>query len=88
MNNGVKDNKNMYLLTFFSLLTRRDVFEEVKLRFLVVDHTHEDIDRCFGYLSKILKKQNNYILVDLMKALMVSHERPFISQLDSRVSIF
>jgi hypothetical protein len=32
------------------------VFEEVKLRFLVVDHTHEDIDGCFGYLFKKLKE--------------------------------
>jgi len=30
----------------------RDVFEEVKLGFLVVGHTHEDLDECFGYLSK------------------------------------
>jgi hypothetical protein len=59
MNNCVKDNKNRYLLAFLSLLTTREVFEEVKLGFLVVDHTLEDIDRCFGYLSKNLKKQNN-----------------------------
>jgi len=52
MNNCVKDNKNRYLLTFLSLLTTREVFEEVKLGFFVVYHTHEDIDRCFGYLSK------------------------------------
>jgi hypothetical protein len=30
----------------------RDVFEEVKLGFFVVGHTCEDIDGCFGYLSK------------------------------------
>jgi hypothetical protein len=74
MNNCVKDNKNRYLLTFLSLLTTREVFEEVKLGFFVVYHTHEDIDRCFGYLSKNKKKQNNYILVDFMKVFMVSHE--------------
>jgi hypothetical protein len=54
------------------------VFEEVKLGFLVVGHTHEDIDGCFGYLSKKLREQNNYILVDLMKTFMVSEEKPFI----------
>ncbi len=88
MNNCVKDNKNRYLLTFLSSMTTREVFEEVKLGYLVVDHTHEDIDKCFGYLSKILRKQNNYILVDFMKTFMVSHEWPFISQLDSKDSIF
>jgi hypothetical protein len=44
----------------------RDVFEEVKLGFIVVGHTHEDIDGCFGYLSKKLRKENHYILVNLM----------------------
>jgi hypothetical protein len=46
----------------------------MKLRFLIVGHTHEDIDGCFGYLSKNLKEQNNYVLVDLMKVFMVSQE--------------
>ncbi len=32
------------------------VFEEVKLGFLVVVHTHEDIDGCFEYLSKKLRE--------------------------------
>jgi len=56
MDNCVKDNKNKYLLAFFSLLMAREVFEEVNLRFLVVGHTHEDIDGCFGYLSEKLKE--------------------------------
>ncbi len=51
----MKANKNRYLLAFFSLLIARDVFEEVQLGFLVVGHTHEDIDGCFGYLSKKLR---------------------------------
>jgi hypothetical protein len=49
----------------------RDVFNEVKLGFFVVGHTHEDIDGCFSYLSKKLKEENNYILANLMKAFMI-----------------
>jgi len=67
----MKDNKNQHLLAFLSLLNCEDVFEEVKLGFLFIGHTHEDIDECFGYLSKKLREKNNYVLVDLM--------RPFIS---------
>ncbi len=79
MDNYVKDNKNQHLLAFLSLLTTRDVFDEMKfMGFLVIGHTHEDIDGCFGYLSKKLRKQNNYILADLMRAFMVSQEQPFI----------
>jgi hypothetical protein len=55
MNNCVKDNNNHHLLMFLSLLTTRENFEEVQLGFLVVGHTHEDIDRGFGFLSKKLK---------------------------------
>ncbi len=68
----MKNNKNQHLLMFLSLLKMRDVFEEVKLGFLVVGHTQEDIDGCFGYLSKNLREENNYILVDLMKAFIIS----------------
>jgi hypothetical protein len=66
------------LLTFLSLLTKRDVFEKVKLGFLVIGHTHEDIDGCFGYLSKKLREENNYILMGLMRAFMISQKRLFI----------
>jgi len=68
----VKDNKNRYLLAFLSFLTARDVFKEVQLGFLVVGHTHEDIDGCFGYLSKKLREQSNYCLADFMKMFVVS----------------
>jgi hypothetical protein len=49
----------------------RDVFKEVKLGFLVVGHTHEHIDGCFGYLSKKLKEENTYILTNLMNLFMM-----------------
>jgi hypothetical protein len=74
MDNCLKDNKNWHLLAFLSLLTVKDVFEEMKLGFLIVGHTHEDIDGCFSYLSKKLREQNNYVLANLMKAFMVSEE--------------
>jgi hypothetical protein len=51
------------------------------LGFLVIGHTHEDIDGCFGYLSKKLREENNYNLANLMRAFMISQERPFIPQL-------
>ncbi len=74
MDNCMKDNKNRYLLAFLSFLTTRDVFEELQLGFLVVGHMHKDIDGCFGYLSKKLREQSNYCLVDLMKTFMVFQE--------------
>jgi len=57
------------------------MFKEVKLGFFIVGHTHEDIDGYFGYLSKKLREENNYILANLLRAFMISQERPFILQL-------
>jgi hypothetical protein len=81
MDNSVKNKMNHHLLAFLSLLIARKVFEKVQLGFLIVGHTHEDIDGSFGYSLKILRKQNNYVMVDLMKAFMFSQDRPFIMQL-------
>ncbi len=66
----------------------RDVSEEVKLGFFVIGHTHEDIDGYFGYLSKKLSEENNYILVDLMRAFVLSHEKPHILQLIQDIQDF
>jgi hypothetical protein len=52
----VKDNNNCHMLVFFALLTTYKVFKEVQLGFLIIGHTHEDIDGSFGFLSKKLKK--------------------------------
>ncbi len=88
MDNYVKDNKNRHLLAFLSLLIACEVFEEVQSRFLIVGHTHEDIDGSFGYLSKNLRKQNNYVMVDLLKAFMFSRDPPFILQLIQEILDF
>jgi hypothetical protein len=48
----VKNNNNQHLLALLSLLTIHEVFEEIQPSFLVVGHTHEDIDGSFRYLSK------------------------------------
>jgi hypothetical protein len=69
-------------------LTTKDVFEEVKLGFFIVGHTHEDINGCFGYLSKKLREENNYILTDLMKAFMISQEKPLNPQLIQEIPDF
>jgi hypothetical protein len=78
MDDCVKDNNNHQLLTFLSLLTICEVFEEVQLRFLIIGHTHENIDGMFGYLLKILKKQSNYVTANLIKTFMLSEDHPFI----------
>ena len=72
LDNSAKDNKNQYIMAFCSLLTTRRIFKEVTIGFLIVGHTHDDIDAHFSYLSKLLKMKNTYVLSDLMKAFMDS----------------
>ena len=61
-------------MAFCLLLIPQRIFKKVTLWFLIVGHTHEDIDAYFSYLSKLLKMKNTYILADLMKAFMDSQK--------------
>ena len=50
------ENKNKVMFGFLSDLMSRHVFEEVHVGFLMVGHTHEDIDQFFSVISSWLKK--------------------------------
>jgi hypothetical protein len=65
-------------MAFLSLLTAQGVFKEIQVDFLLVGHTHEDIDAYFSHLSKSLKSKNTFVLADLMKAFMQSQELAFM----------
>ena len=89
LDNSAKDNKNRYVMAFCLLLTAQRIFKEVTVGFLVVGHTHEDIDAHFSYLSKLLKMKNTYVLADLMKAFMDSQKTTaFIPELVQEVADF
>jgi hypothetical protein len=40
----------------------REMFKNFKLGFLVIGHTHEDIDGCFGYFPKKLSQKSQTII--------------------------
>ena len=89
LDNSAKDNKNRYVMAFCSLLTAKRVFKEVTVGFLIVGHTHEDIDVHFSYLSKLLKMKNTCVHTDLMKAFMDSQKTTaFIPELVQEVADF
>ncbi|KAL3682384.1 hypothetical protein R1sor_000406 [Riccia sorocarpa] len=50
LDNSGKDNKNWVVMSFLSELVMRGVFKTVVMSFLIVGHTHEDVD---AYFSKI-----------------------------------
>ena len=61
-------------MAFCSLLTTKSVFKEVIVGFLIVGHTHKDINALFSYFLKLLKMKNTYILPNLMKAFIDSQK--------------
>ena len=48
LDNATRDNKNRFVFAFCLLLTYHGVFQEVYINFLIVGHTHDDIDAFFG----------------------------------------
>src|SRR5450759_4357477 len=66
LDNALGDNKNRYMFAYLSLLTARQVFEEIIVGFLIVGHTHEDVDAMFGHFSEALKHSPVYTLSTLM----------------------
>jgi hypothetical protein len=89
LDNSAKDNKNIFVMAFCSLLTAKGIFKEATVGFLFVEHIHEDIDGYFSYLSKLLKLKNTYVITDLMKAFMDSQKSAvFMPELVQEVADF
>ena len=58
IDNATGDNKNKHVFCFWSLLVAKKIFREVYVNFMIVGHTHDDIDALFGRWSMKLKKEN------------------------------
>ena len=56
--NRSQENKNKYMFAFCAPLVALGHFREVQLSFLIVGHTHDDIDQRFSVISNILKRQD------------------------------
>ena len=63
-----RENKNQYMFAFCASLVGLGYFAEVYLSFLLVGHTHKDIDQRFSVISSTLKRLD----IDLMQELSVS----------------
>ena len=78
MDNAIGDNKNRYVFCFWSLLVANRIFREVYVNFMIVGHTHDNIDALFGRWSMILKKENFPTVPALMKSFMDLDSMPTI----------
>ena len=64
---NVNTNKSKDLMAYLSLLVKRGVFMKVKVNFLMVGHTHENIDQMFSRFSVRLRKEAALTVKALMK---------------------
>ena len=72
LDNCARENKNQYLFAYLSLLVARGVFKTIQLGFLMVGHTHEDIDAMFSRFSEKLRVGQTFTLAHLMDTLRTS----------------
>ena len=67
LDNCAGENKNHYLFAYLSLLVAKGVFKTVHLGFLMVGHTHEDIDAMFSRFSERLQTKMTSTFPHLME---------------------
>jgi hypothetical protein len=75
LDNATSDNKNHYIFMFLSLLTALGVFNTIEVGFLLVGHTHEDIDGTYGRMSSNLKSKDIYSLAEMMDTYRTIEEK-------------
>jgi hypothetical protein len=73
LDNTTKENKNKYVLSYLTYLVRMGVFEKVRLNFLLVGHTHEDIDQMFSCFSGNLRKKETHDIKMLKEVIKDSY---------------
>ena len=69
MDNATSENKNKLVVGFCGLLVLFGLFSKVKISFLPVGHTHEDVDQMFSCFSRGLKNQS-VLAPSALKAIM------------------
>ena len=88
MDNATRNNKNRYVYAYWSLLVAKRIFREVYVNFMIVGHTHDDIDALFGRWSMLLKKENFPTIPALMKSFIDLESIPTIPHLIEEVPDF
>jgi len=76
---GGSENKNQWVLAYFVLLISLGLFTKIKMCFLPVGHTHEDIDQGFSCIARKLRRCNAYTfgqLVEVVKASFQKENKP------------
>ncbi|GBG64104.1 hypothetical protein CBR_g40552 [Chara braunii] len=74
LDNTSKENKNNFVLAYLVFLVKMRVFSKVQLNFLLVGHTHEDIDQMFNCFSRKLAVHDAFDLPELQHIIRESYK--------------
>jgi hypothetical protein len=88
LDNCWKDNKSRHVKCFWSLLVAKGIFEEIQVSYMVVGHTHDDVDASFGRWSMKLRENDYPTIPLLMKSYMDLDDESFIPALIEEVPDF
>jgi hypothetical protein len=75
-----RENKNRFVFSFLSLLVKFQIFKEVEMGFMIVGHTHTDVDAMFSVISRKLKERNAYTIEHLHTLVRSSHKDPSLTE--------
>ncbi|XP_030834677.1 uncharacterized protein LOC115921382 [Strongylocentrotus purpuratus] len=64
-----RENKNKYVMALLEMLVGKKIFHEVHLSYLLVGHTHEDIDQLFSQIGPKLKAKSAETIPQLLSLL-------------------
>lgn len=67
MDNTCKENKNNLVIKYLAFLVFHGVFDEVRILFLLVGHTHTIIDQRFSVITRELSARDAYTLPQLLQ---------------------
>ena len=65
LDNCASENKNRALFTFLAALVASGMFQTVYVNYLLVGHTHEDIDQMFSRFSIAIGKRDIFTVAEL-----------------------
>ncbi|KAG5181961.1 hypothetical protein JKP88DRAFT_263432 [Tribonema minus] len=58
LDNTVKDNKNHMVLAYLAMLVQLGLFTTIEVHYLLVGHTHNDVDGTFGTVKKFMSSND------------------------------
>ena len=73
MDNCGRENKNRFVFALCALLVELGIFRKIKVSFLMVGHTHEDVDQMFSRFSTYLRRTNAFTMDELTNAFEKSY---------------